>query len=197
MDYEALATATIRGDYGNGEARRAALGASYGPVMRIVNQRLNGSTAYIRARRFHSKCERDRAQWRHHVRHCKTNRPVAVVRVERAVRQHQPNLSGQHRHLPGHGNLCFQWIRSHGRPRACRQERRNLGRHFRSQRLASRRPTEQPRQPQFYLLRPAAPLLTATTVASGTMPEATSITNPRRNLWIFPPQQPSRPGSWR
>lgn len=46
MDYEALATATIRGDYGNGEARKARLGANYGPVMRIVNQRLNGSTAY-------------------------------------------------------------------------------------------------------------------------------------------------------
>ncbi len=44
-----LATATIRGDYGNGEARRAALGANYGPVMRIVNQRLNGSAAYAPA----------------------------------------------------------------------------------------------------------------------------------------------------
>lgn len=49
VDYEALATATIRGDYGNGEARRAALGANYGPVMRIVNQRLNGSAAYAPA----------------------------------------------------------------------------------------------------------------------------------------------------
>lgn len=49
VDYEALATATIRGDYGNGEARRAALSANYGPVMRIVNQRLNGSTAYTPA----------------------------------------------------------------------------------------------------------------------------------------------------
>ena len=49
MDYEVLATATIRGDYGNGEARRAALGANYGPVMRIVNQRLNGSAAYAPA----------------------------------------------------------------------------------------------------------------------------------------------------
>ena len=43
VDYEALATATIRGDYDNGEARRAALGANYGPVMRIVNQRLSES----------------------------------------------------------------------------------------------------------------------------------------------------------
>lgn len=49
VDYEALATATIRGDYGNGETRRAALGANYGPVMRIVNQRLNGSAAYAPA----------------------------------------------------------------------------------------------------------------------------------------------------
>lgn len=49
MDYEALATATIRGDYGNGESRRAALGANYGPVMRIVNQRLDGSMAYVPA----------------------------------------------------------------------------------------------------------------------------------------------------
>lgn len=49
VDYEVLATVTIRGDYGNGEARRAALGANYGPVMRIVNQRLNGSAAYTPA----------------------------------------------------------------------------------------------------------------------------------------------------
>lgn len=49
VDYEALATATIRGDYGNGEARRAALGATYGTVMRIVNQRLNGFAVYAPA----------------------------------------------------------------------------------------------------------------------------------------------------
>ena len=49
MDYEALATVTIRGDYGNGEACRAALSPNYGPVMRIVTQRLNGSTAYTPA----------------------------------------------------------------------------------------------------------------------------------------------------
>ncbi|MDH7873108.1 LysM peptidoglycan-binding domain-containing protein [Bifidobacterium catenulatum] len=49
VDYEALATATIRGDYGNGEARKAALGANYGPVMRIVNQRLDRSAAYATA----------------------------------------------------------------------------------------------------------------------------------------------------
>ena len=49
VDYEALATATIRGDYGNGESRRAALGANYGPVMRIVNQRLNGFAVYAPA----------------------------------------------------------------------------------------------------------------------------------------------------
>lgn len=44
-----MATATIRGDYGNGEARRAALGATYGTVMRIVNQRLNGFAVYAPA----------------------------------------------------------------------------------------------------------------------------------------------------
>ena len=49
MDYEALAAVMIRGSYGNDEARKARLGANYGPVMRIVNQRLNGSAAYAPA----------------------------------------------------------------------------------------------------------------------------------------------------
>ena len=49
MDYEALAAVMIRGSYGNDEARKARLGANYEPVMRIVNQRLNGSTAYAPA----------------------------------------------------------------------------------------------------------------------------------------------------
>lgn len=40
VDYEALATATIRGDYGNGQTRKAALGANYERVMQIVNRRL-------------------------------------------------------------------------------------------------------------------------------------------------------------
>ena len=41
VDLQALATATIRGDYGNGQQRRDALGANYDKVMAIVNQRLN------------------------------------------------------------------------------------------------------------------------------------------------------------
>lgn len=45
VDLEALAEATIRGDYGNGQQRRDALGANYAAVMAIVNQRLTGSTA--------------------------------------------------------------------------------------------------------------------------------------------------------
>lgn len=40
VDLQALATATIRGDYGNGQQRRDALGANYDKVMAIVNQRL-------------------------------------------------------------------------------------------------------------------------------------------------------------
>lgn len=39
-DYEALADAVIRGDYGNGEARRLALGADYERVQAIVNERM-------------------------------------------------------------------------------------------------------------------------------------------------------------
>ena len=37
-DIEALAQAVIRGDYGNGDARRAALGASYDAVQARVNE---------------------------------------------------------------------------------------------------------------------------------------------------------------
>ena len=43
VDLQALATATIRGDYGNGQQRRDALGANYDRVMAIVNQRLAGT----------------------------------------------------------------------------------------------------------------------------------------------------------
>lgn len=39
-DYEALADAVIRGDYGDGEARRLALGADYEHVQAIVNERM-------------------------------------------------------------------------------------------------------------------------------------------------------------
>lgn len=39
-DYEALADAVIRGDYGNDPQRSALLGDLYGPVMDIVNRRL-------------------------------------------------------------------------------------------------------------------------------------------------------------
>lgn len=49
MDYEALAAVMIRGSYGNDEARKARLGTNYEPVMRIVNQRLNGSATYAPA----------------------------------------------------------------------------------------------------------------------------------------------------
>lgn len=42
VDLQALVTATIRGDYGNGQQRRDALGANYDRVMAIVNQRLAG-----------------------------------------------------------------------------------------------------------------------------------------------------------
>lgn len=79
-------------------------------------QRIRG----IRACCFRPKRERDRAQRRHHVRHHQANRPVTTVRMERTIRQHQPDLSGQHRHLPGRTNRC-QRIRSHGWPRAYRQ----------------------------------------------------------------------------
>ncbi|MDU5317220.1 MAG: N-acetylmuramoyl-L-alanine amidase, partial [Varibaculum cambriense] len=40
---EALATAVIAGKYGNGEARKRALGANYAAVQAIVNRRLSGS----------------------------------------------------------------------------------------------------------------------------------------------------------
>lgn len=43
VDLQALATATIRGDYGNGRQRRDALGANCDKVMAIVNQRLNNA----------------------------------------------------------------------------------------------------------------------------------------------------------
>lgn len=99
---------------------------------------------------------------------------MAAVRIECAIRQHQPDLSGQHRHLLRRVNRC-QRIHSHGWPRARRQAWRNPQRHLRSRRLAARRPIEQPRQPQSYLLRPAAPLLTITTMAFGIMPETTFI----------------------
>ena len=79
-------------------------------------QRIRG----IRACCFRPKREHDRAQRRHHVRHHQANRPVTTVRMECTIRQHQPDLSGQHRHLPGHTNRC-QRIRSHGWPRAYRQ----------------------------------------------------------------------------
>lgn len=44
-DLEALATAVIRGDYGNGEERRRRLGANYGAVQAIVNARLSGASS--------------------------------------------------------------------------------------------------------------------------------------------------------
>lgn len=44
-DLNALATAVIRGAYGNGQDRRARLGGNYGRVMAIVNARL-GSGSY-------------------------------------------------------------------------------------------------------------------------------------------------------
>lgn len=47
VDLQALATAAIRGDYGNGQQRRDALGANYDRVMAIVNQRLNGTTTVV------------------------------------------------------------------------------------------------------------------------------------------------------
>lgn len=41
-DLEALASAVIAGKYGNGEARKRALGANYAAVQAIVNRRLTG-----------------------------------------------------------------------------------------------------------------------------------------------------------
>ena len=43
VDLNALATRTIRGDFGNDPARRQALGSNYAAVMDIVNRRLSGS----------------------------------------------------------------------------------------------------------------------------------------------------------
>lgn len=43
-DLNALATAVIRGEYGNGADRQARLGGNYSAVMAIVNARLTGST---------------------------------------------------------------------------------------------------------------------------------------------------------
>lgn len=43
IDLQALATATIRGDYGNDPTRRQLLGNRYAEVMAIVNQRLRGN----------------------------------------------------------------------------------------------------------------------------------------------------------
>lgn len=43
-DLNAMATAVIRGDYGNGADRQARLGDNYQAVMNIVNSRLSGST---------------------------------------------------------------------------------------------------------------------------------------------------------
>ncbi len=45
VDLDALATRTIRGDFGNDPARRQALGSNYAAVMAIVNRRLGGGTA--------------------------------------------------------------------------------------------------------------------------------------------------------
>lgn len=43
-DLNALATAVIRGDYGNGQERQARLGGNYAAVMAIVNARLGGGS---------------------------------------------------------------------------------------------------------------------------------------------------------
>lgn len=43
-DASTLATAVIQGLYGNGQARRNALGSRYSEVMAVVNQRLRGSS---------------------------------------------------------------------------------------------------------------------------------------------------------
>ena len=47
VDLDALATRTIRGDFGNDPARRQALGANYAAVMAIVNRRLAGSSGSV------------------------------------------------------------------------------------------------------------------------------------------------------
>ena len=47
VDLNALATRTIRGDFGNDPARRQALGGNYAAVMRIVNSRLAGSSGNV------------------------------------------------------------------------------------------------------------------------------------------------------
>ena len=44
VDLEALASAVIAGKYGNGEARRRALGANYAAVQAIVNKRLGSGS---------------------------------------------------------------------------------------------------------------------------------------------------------
>ena len=44
VDLDALATRTIRGDFGNDPARRQALGGNYAAVMQIVNSRLGGGS---------------------------------------------------------------------------------------------------------------------------------------------------------
>ena len=41
VDYEALATATIRGDYGNGAERKRRLGSLYDAVQARVNEMLS------------------------------------------------------------------------------------------------------------------------------------------------------------
>ena len=47
VDLNALATRTIRGDFGNNPARRQALGSNYAEVMAIVNRRLAGSSGSV------------------------------------------------------------------------------------------------------------------------------------------------------
>ena len=47
VDLDALATRTIRGDFGNDPARRQALGGAYDTVMAIVNRRLGGSAGTV------------------------------------------------------------------------------------------------------------------------------------------------------
>lgn len=42
-DWNALADKAIRGDYGNGDARKAALGDKYAKVQEIINRRLGGT----------------------------------------------------------------------------------------------------------------------------------------------------------
>lgn len=40
VDLDVLADKTIRGDYGNGDARKNALGSNYAAVQAIVNKKL-------------------------------------------------------------------------------------------------------------------------------------------------------------